>query len=220
MKVLVACEFSGVVRNAFANLGHEAWSCDLLPTEIPGNHYQGNVRDILYSQKWDLLIGHPPCTYLANSGVQHLHKRKDRWELMLLAKEFFLLLLDSPIEKICIENPVPHHYANLPKYTQIIQPYMFGHTCQKKTCLWLKNLPNLQPTNIVDKGKNYIGRDGKSNGSEWYQLLTSGKDRWKKEAERLMALLKQWLYNGLVLLSRYIKESLSSMIPCTDYNKQ
>ena len=119
MRVLVACEFSGTVREAFTKRGHDAWSCDLLPTEIPGNHYQGDVFDII-NDGWDLMIAHPPCTYLANSGVQHLHKQEGRWEKMFKAREFFIKLLNADINKICIENPIPHKYAKLPDYSQII----------------------------------------------------------------------------------------------------
>jgi len=178
-------------------LGHDAWSCDLLPTEIPGNHIQEDVLSYnIMNDRWDLMIAHPPCTYLANSGVQHLHKQLGRWELMEEAKQFFMLLLNAPINKICVENPVPHGYAKLPKYTQIVQPYMFGQEAQKKTCLWLKNLPNLEATNIVYKGKVYIGKNGKSNGSEWYQLLTPNGERWKNRSRTFQgiadAMAEQW----------------------------
>jgi hypothetical protein len=194
MRVLIACEFSGIVRDAFATRGHDAMSCDLLPSERPGKHYQGDVLDIL-EDGWDLMIAHPPCTYLANSGVQHLHKDPDRWEKMVAAGEFFMTLLDAPISKIAVENPVPHHYANLPKYTQIIQPYQFGHNVQKRTCLWLKCLPMLVTTKVVDKGECYMGRDGKSNGSKWYQLPPS-IDRWRFRSRTFQgianAMAEQW----------------------------
>jgi len=124
MKVLIACEFSGIVRDAFAKKGHDAWSCDLLPTEIPGNHIQGDVCDIL-DDGWDMMIAHPPCTYLANSGVRWLHERPERWEKLKEAADFFRTLLNAPIERICIENPIPHKYAIYligRKYDQIIQP--------------------------------------------------------------------------------------------------
>jgi hypothetical protein len=195
MKVLVACEFSGIVREAFRKRGHDAWSCDLLPTEIPGKHIQGDVLEIL-GDGWDMMIAHPPCTYLANSGVQHLHKHIERWSQMESGRVFFMALMNAPIDKVCIENPVPHHYANLPKYTQIIQPFMFGQSVQKRTCLWLKNLPVLIPTNIVDKGEIYIGKDGKSNGSKWYQILTMSPDRWKERSRTFQgiadAMAEQW----------------------------
>lgn len=196
LRVLVACEFSGIVREEFRKRGHDAWSCDLLPTEIPGQHIQDDVRNHL-EEGWGLMIAFPPCTYLANSGVQYLHKNKERWKLMNEARDFFLLLLNAPINKICIENPVPHHYAELPKYTQIIQPYWFGNPIQKRTCLWLKNLPLLTPTHLlISKGKPYIGKNGEPNGSEWYQLLTPGKDRWKNRSRTFQgmaeAMATQW----------------------------
>ena len=151
MKILVACEFSGVVREAFSALGHESWSCDLLPTEIPGNHYQGDIRDILYSG-WDLMVAHPPCTRLCNSGVRWLAER-NLWQEMREASEFFKLILNAPITKIAVENPIPHKYAVEiigRKYDQVIQPYQFGHGETKATCLWIENLDELQPTNQVE----------------------------------------------------------------------
>lgn len=194
MKVLIACEFSGIVREAFKANGHDAWSCDLLDTEINGNHIKGNVLEIL-NDGWDLMIAHPPCTYLANSGVQHLHKDKTRWHKMYSAVRFFKTLLYFNIDRICIENPVPHGYARLEKYTQIIQPWQHGHACMKRTCLWLKNLPKLKPSNIVDEGEKYIGKNGKSNGSKWYQLPPS-KDRWKHRSKTFQgianAMADQW----------------------------
>ena len=149
MRVLIACEFSGVVRDAFIAAGHDAVSCDLMPSEKPGPHITGNVTQLL-NDSWDLMIAHPPCTYICNSGVRWLHSRPGRWELLNEAKIFFNLFLNSDIEKIAIENPIPHKYAELPKYTQIIQPWQFGHGETKKTCLWLKNLPLLAPSDIVD----------------------------------------------------------------------
>jgi hypothetical protein len=151
MRILVACEFSGVVRQAFVANGHDAWSCDLLPTEIPGNHYQGDIRDILYSGNWDLMVAHPPCTRLTNSGVRWLAER-NLWREMQEAAEFFKLILNAPVAKIAVENPIPHKYALSiigKKYSQIIQPWQFGHGETKATCLWLRGLPKLQPTKIV-----------------------------------------------------------------------
>lgn len=196
MKVLVACEESQRVCIAFRNLGHEAYSCDII--DCSGNHPEWHIKDDVLNHldnNWDLLIAHPPCTYLANSGVQHLHKDKSRWEKMEKAVNFFNTLLNVPIKKICIENPVPHGYAKLPKYSQIIQPYFFGDEVQKKTCLWLKGLPNLIPTNIVNKGETYIDKNGKSNGSKWYQLPPS-KDRSKYRSKTFQgianAMADQW----------------------------
>ena len=153
LRVLVACEFSGIVRDAFRAKGHDAVSCDLLPTEKPGPHIQGDVLDIL-SDGWDIMIAHPPCTRLCNSGVRWLAER-DLWSDMRQAGRFFKLLLKANITKIAIENPIPHKYAIKEigrKYDQIIQPWQFGHGETKATCLWLKGLPKLKPTNIV-KGR-------------------------------------------------------------------
>ena len=153
MKVLIACEYSGRVRDAFAAKGHEAWSCDILPTDSPGNHYQCDVKDILY-QHWDLLIAHPTCTYLCNSGVRWLHKDDSRWDKLRDGADFFNLLWNAPIKKKCIENPIMHKYAKElvgVNQSQVIQPYQFGHMERKATCLWLGGLPLLKPTNDVKK---------------------------------------------------------------------
>lgn len=149
MRVLVACEFSGVVRDAFAAKGHTAVSCDLLPSERQGFHVQWDVREIL-TLRWDLMIAHPPCTYLCNSGVRWLAGNLDRVRAMYDAAEFFKMLLSAPVDRIAVENPIPHRHAGLPPYTQTIQPWQFGHGETKRTCLWLKNLPPLVPTNIVE----------------------------------------------------------------------
>ena len=157
MKVLIACEFSGIVRDAFRARGHDAWSCDLLPTERPGKHIQGDVLERL-DDGWDLGIFHPPCTRLCNSGVRWLAER-NLWNDLLKAGNFFRKLLEVDIPKICIENPIPHKYAvNIigRKYDQIIQPWQFGHGETKATCLWLKGLPKLIPTNIIAGRDNRI----------------------------------------------------------------
>jgi hypothetical protein len=169
MRVLVACEFSGVVREAFRKQGHDAWSCDLLPTEIPGQHIQGDVRDIL-DDGWDMMIAHPPCTYLANSGVSWLYRKAGRWEKMREGAMFFKTILEADIPKICVENPIMHKYAVeiiRRRQDQVIQPWMFGHGETKATCLWLKNLPELEPTDMVD------GREQR------LHYLPPSKDRWK-----------------------------------------
>ncbi len=153
MRVLVACEFSGIVRDAFIEQGHEAMSCDILPTRRPGYHYEGDVRDVLDSS-WDLMIAHPPCTYLCNSGVCHLHTEKGRWQRLDAAAKFFRILLDAPIDKKVVENPIPHGYAVKligRKYDQIIHPWQHGHTERKATCLWLQGVPLLKETNNVKK---------------------------------------------------------------------
>lgn len=151
MKVLVACEFSGVVRDAFIAQGHDAVSCDILDTESPGPHLQGDVLEYL-DDGWDLMIAHPPCTYMCNSGVRWLRTEPGRFGKMQEAAKFFDALYNAPISKIAIENPIPHKHANLYPYTQIIQPWMFGHGETKATCLWLKGLPPLEPTRVV-KGR-------------------------------------------------------------------
>lgn len=152
MKVLVACEFSGVVRDAFIRKGHDAMSCDLLPSESDfGPHYQGDVRDILYDG-WDMLIAHDPCTYQCNSGVRWLKKDKTRWNLLDESCDFTKELLSAPIKKIARENPIPHKYAIKRigrRYDQIIQPWMFGHPESKATCLWLDGLDELEETDNV-----------------------------------------------------------------------
>lgn len=146
MKVLVACEFSGITRDAFAARGHEAVSCDILPTEQTGRHYQGDVRDIL-DYGWDLMVAHPPCTYLAASGARWW---KDRQAEQAEALDFVRTLLDAPIPKIALENPVGKVSTAIRPASQYIQPWEFGHGESKRTGLWLKNLPLLEPTEIVD----------------------------------------------------------------------
>ena len=148
MKVLVACEYSGIVRDAFAAKGHDAWSCDILPTESPGNHFQGDVLEHL-DKGWDLMIAHPPCTHLAVSGARWFTEGKKPWSLQIQALDFVRKLLDAPIDKIALENPVSVISTKIKKPNQIIQPFEYGHDVTKKTCLWLKNLPNLKPTKIV-----------------------------------------------------------------------
>lgn len=155
MKILVACEYSGRVREAFRKLGHDAWSCDLLPSDDNSPyHYQGNVFDILYDGSWDMMIAHPPCTYLTNAGVSWLHKRPERWEQMREGAKFFKMLLEAPIPLIAVENPIMHKYAVEiigRRQDQVIQPWMFGEDASKATCLWLRGLPKLQATNIIKK---------------------------------------------------------------------
>ncbi len=153
MRVLVACEFSGVVRDAFIRAGHLAMSCDLLPSETAGPHYQGDISDILDAERrnsghsgFDLMIAHPPCTHLAVSGARWFQdKRREQSQ----ALEFVQMLMDAPIQRICIENPISIISSRIRKPDQIIQPWQFGHGETKATCLWLKNLPPLKPTNIV-----------------------------------------------------------------------
>lgn len=179
MKILVACEYSGVVREAFSKKGHDVWSCDLLPSDIPSEkHYQGDVFDII-EDGWDMMIAHPPCTYLSNAGAKHLYKGKvlnqDRYMLGLQAKTFFEKLYNSNISKICIENPISSKVFEMPNYTQEIQPFQFGHPVTKKTRLWLKNLPLLIPTNIVTPNVNC------HEAGTWF--MKGGKDRQKNRAK-------------------------------------
>lgn len=148
MRVLVACEFSGAVRDAFIALGHDAMSCDLLPTEAPGPHHEGDVRDVL-GNSWDLMVAHPPCTYLTNSGVRWLHTKPGRWEQMREGAEFFRELLNAPIPRVAVENPIMHGYAREivgRRADQIIHPWQFGHLESKATGLWLRGLPPLIST--------------------------------------------------------------------------
>lgn len=191
MRVLVACEESGTVRDAFARLGHEAWSADIQESRTAGNHYLGNVLDII-DENWDLMIAHPPCTYLCVPGAHYLNTRKDRCFDMNLARDFFIKLQNANIKKICIENPVPHSFANLPKYNQIIHPWQFGHEFSKRTCLWLKNLPKLIPTDIKEnKGERYYRADGSSSNSKWYAGATA-KERSKTFQGIADAMAIQW----------------------------
>jgi len=195
MKVLVACEYSGVVRDAFAKAGHDATSCDLLPSESPhGKHFQGDVMEIL-AQDWDLLIAHPPCTYLTNSGVCWLHKDPSRWALLDEGAAFFKLLLEAPIPMKCIENPIQHKYAKERigrKQNQVIQPWMFGHMEQKATCLWLEGLPPLQPTNNVKAQMLELPKRER----ERLHYLPPSKNRWKLRSATYQgiadAMANQW----------------------------
>lgn len=188
MKILIACEFSGIVRNAFEKIGHAAWSCDLLPTEIPSdNHYQGDVRDII-NNGWDMMIAFPPCTYICNGGNNWLNRRPDlKWrENRELGAEFFMLFINAPIEKIAVENPIGCMSTKYRKPDQIIHPYMFGHDVRKDTCLWLKNLPKLIPTNIIppphrkiDYWSNKRNPGGKSLKSITYQGIADAMaEQW------------------------------------------
>ena len=153
MRVLVACEFSGIVRDAFSALGHDAMSCDLLPTERPGKHYQGDVRGVL-GDSWDLIIAHPECTYITNAGVRWLDRDIKRWKQMWDACQFFRIFLDHPCPRVVVENPIPHKYASAwigQRHSQLIQPNQFGEPLRKATCLWLKGVPMLAPTKLIPR---------------------------------------------------------------------
>lgn len=195
MRVLVACELSGTVRDAFAAKGHDAWSCDIEPTEATDNglfHIKGCALDVIHSQKWDLMIAHPPCTYLCVPGAHYLHKRPERWLQMEKARDFFFELLNAKIPKKCIENPLPHQYAKLPRYSQMIWPWQFGHELTKRTCLWLDGLPPLMPTKIMEnKGERYTRKDGTTSNSKWY-AASNAKERSKTFQGIADAMAEQW----------------------------
>ena len=183
MRVLIACEYSGRVRNAFRELGHAAWSCDLRPGDSP-YHIQGDVL-LLLNQGWDLMIAHPPCTHLAVSGARWF---KDKKEEQRDALEFVQVLMEADIPRICIENPVSIISTAIRKPDQIIQPWMFGDCYQKTTCLWLKNLPILQPTNIVNKGEFVI--HGGKKIAKWYSNREIERDKTFPGIAKAMA--EQW----------------------------
>jgi len=180
MKILVACEYSGTVRDAFKAKGHDVMSCDLLDTDVPGNHYKGNVFDIL-NDGWDLMIAHPPCTHLAVSGARWFKEKKEE---QIEALNFVKMLFDAPIEKIALENPISIISSKIRKPDQIIQPWMFGHGETKATCLWLKNLPKLIPTDIVEGREQRIHK------------LPPTPDRWKIRSKTFegiaKAMAEQW----------------------------
>ena len=200
-RVLVACEFSGTVRNAFLDRGFEAWSCDLLPDESGSNrHIRGDVRDIL-GDGWDLLIvAHPPCTRLCNSGVRWLstpppgRTREELWAELDEGAALFSTLWNAPVDRIAVENPVMHRHAKerivgYREFAQSVQPWQFGHPETKRTCLWLKNLPPLEPTDIVDGREQRVAR------------MPPGPDRWRERSRFFSgiaaAMADQW--GGLLL---------------------
>jgi hypothetical protein len=189
LKVLVACEFSGTVREAFRKRGHDAWSCDLLPTEIPGPHIQDDVLKHL-DAGWDLMIAHPPCTHLAASGSRWWRdKQKEQAE----AIEFFMALALTEIPKIAIENPIGKMSSFWHKPDQIIQPWQFGHNASKATCLWLKDLPKLVPTNVLPGGRTARRANQTASGQN---ALPPSKDRWKLRSLTYQgiadAMAEQW----------------------------
>jgi hypothetical protein len=195
MKVLIACEFSGTVRDSFIRGGHEAMSCDLEPTEVPGPHYQGNVLDII-NDGWDLMIAHPPCTHLAVSGARHFaQKRADGRQQQGI--DFFMQIANSNIPKYAIENPIGIMSNLWRKPDQIIQPWEYGHGTTKATCLWLKGLPLLKPTKIVDKGDVWVAKSGKRM-SQWFydSSLLQPKEREKMRNKTFQgianAMAVQW----------------------------
>jgi site-specific DNA-cytosine methylase len=180
VRILIACEYSGTVRDAFIAAGHDAISCDLLPTEVPGPHYQGDVTDIL-NDGFDMMVAHPPCTHLAVSGARWF---KDKVEQQREALDFVRLLMDAPIPRICIENPVSIISSRIRKPDQVIQPWQFGHGETKATCLWLKGLPKLVPTNVVEGREQRIHK------------MPPSPDRWKERSRTYAgiaaAMAQQW----------------------------
>lgn len=192
MRVLVACEYSGRVRDAFLAKGHDAMSCDLLPTEQPGPHYQGDVRDII-NDGWDLMICHPPCTHLAVSGSRHFPaKIADGRQHEAL--DFVRFLLDAPIPKIALENPISVISSHIRKPDQIFQPWQFGHGETKATCLWLKNLKPLIPTHC--EGGDLFTPPAPEEREHRVWLMPPGPNRWKERSRTFLGVAQamgdQW----------------------------
>ena len=182
MRILIACEYSGTVRSAFRSRGHDARSCDLLPSDVPGPHYQGPVEDVL-NDGWDMMLAFPPCTHLAVSGARWFkEKRADGRQQAALS--FVRMLMDAPIDRIAIENPVSIISSQIRKPDQTVQPWQFGHGETKRTCLWLKNLPKLEPTDIVEGRETRVWKMGET------------KDRWRKRSKTYTGIAKamadQW----------------------------
>lgn len=197
MRVLVACEFSGVVRQAFRDAGHRAWSCDILPCEDGSSyHFQCDVRKKL-NDGWDLMIAHPPCTYLAAMSIWWNAKRPERWPLTYAARDFVDELWSSPIEYIALENPIGWLNRNWQKPSQIIHPWQFGHEASKPTCLWLRGLKNLTATKLVAKGEFYVKANG-SRMAKWsHKMSGTRKEERSKIASRTFpgiaqAMAQQW----------------------------
>ena len=238
MKVLIACEYSGRVRDAFLAQGHDALSCDLLPSDVPGPHYQGDVFDILYDNNWDLLIAHPPCTYLCSSGLHWNKRTPGRQVLTDESLAFVRRLLSAPIRHIALENPIGCISSQIRKPEQTIQPWQFGENASKSTCLWLKNLPPLVPTDIIEPRwvccgmplPEGVGRYGCANCNgdkkalpRWANQTDSGQnklppseDRWKIRSETYHgianAMAQQW--------SRHIETDLQRRVASNSGNTQ
>jgi hypothetical protein len=207
MKIMVACEYSGVVREAFARKGHDAWSCDLLQTEQPGHHIvidnDAHLKDVLYNRHWDMIIGHPPCTRLCNSVSWYI-KQNNLYDEVERAAVFFNMILNAPAKRICVENPIQHGHARrlIPRYDQIIQPYNFGEDASKATCLWLKNLPKLIntskfPPRQISYGGKFVFRWGNQTDGGFNKLSPSA-DRGKLRSRTYQgiadAMADQWSY--------------------------
>jgi hypothetical protein len=207
LRVLVGCESSGTVRDAFLAMGHDAMSCDLLDTDVEGPHYKGDIFDVI-NDGWDLAIFHPPCTYLTNAGVRWLHEHVQsrngkkpvisgelRWQYMREGAEFFKKLLDADIPRIAVENPIPHKYAVEiigRKYDQLVQPWMFGHKERKATCFWLKGLPKLVETNNVKAEMLLLPK----REQQRLHFLPPSPERWKLRSKTFdgiaLAMAEQW----------------------------
>ena len=195
MRILVACEYSGTVRDAFAKLGHFAMSCDLLPTDAPGQHYEGDVFDII-NDGWDMMIAHPPCTYLSVSGMHWTARGLRDPQLTEDALDFVRRLMAAPIARIAVENPISVISSRIRKPDQIINPWQFGHDASKRTCLWLKDLPLLTPTEIVEP-RIVNGKKRWANQTDSGQnRLPPSEDRWKIRSETYtgiaQAMANQW----------------------------
>lgn len=203
MKVLVACEYSGVVRDAFRSLGHDAMSCDILPTDVPGPHYQGDVLDIL-DEGWDLMVAHPPCTYLSTAGNRYFKTDPERYQKREDAFNFFLILANANIPHICVENPQGYPNTHYRKPDQVIHPYMFGDDVRKRTCLWLKNLPKLRYTvnslfadKLTEPEPLYVRETGEN--VHWCDAQIKNKNKaeiWKVRSKTFpgiaQAMAEQW----------------------------
>ena len=191
MRILIACEFSGIVRDAFISKGHDAVSCDLLPTDRPGPHFQGDVLEIL-NDGWDMMIAHPPCTYFTVAGTKALRENPGRIELQKRDALFVKSLWEADIHKICIENPVGYLPEYIGPYSQITRMWKFGHNdAHKPTCFWLKNLPPLFPTKIVEPIKSIKCPNGKY-ASQWYSKRRKPKDRSRTFQGIADAMANQW----------------------------
>lgn len=218
MKILVACEESQAITKELRKLGHEAFSCDLLPCSggHPEWHYQQDVFEVI-DKGWDMMIAHPPCTYLAVSGARWLYnkdgsKNEERWKNQNEALDFVQKLMDAPIDKIAIENPISVISSNIRKPNQIVQPWMFGDKAQKSTCLWLKNLPLLEPTDVVDKGEfiEFISKKGvKKKQPKWY--FDALKEAKTPEERRT---LRSKTFKGMAeaMATQWTKESINELI--------
>ncbi len=202
MKILVACEESQMVCKAFRQLGYEAFSCDIQDCsgDQPEFHIKGDALEEAYSEKYDLMIAHPPCTFLSKAGARWMYPTagnldQERYRKAIISRDFFMKLLNAPIKYIAVENPTPLKIINLPNHTQVIQPYFFGHPYSKRTLLWLKNLPELSPTNIIEKYEPYLPSN--TGGRKRGQKYSRGVSRNAKQSSRTFsgiakAMANQW----------------------------